>query len=100
MWVQIPTYVIAALAETIGFVTASEYAYSKSPKDAKGVIQAISQLAAALGSIISLATSPVARDPWMVIYYGALAGGTLIAAVLFWCLFGKGWKRDEGNDVE
>lgn len=34
-----PTHVIIALAETIGFVTASEYAYSKAPKDAKGVIQ-------------------------------------------------------------
>lgn len=39
VWVQMPTHVIIALAETIGFVTASEYAYSKAPKDAKGVIQ-------------------------------------------------------------
>ena len=100
VWIQIPIYLIAALAETIGFVIASEYAYSKSPKEAKGVIQAISQVAAAFGSIIGLATSPAARDPWMVIYYGALAGGMLLAAVIFWWLFGKGWKRDEGSDIE
>ncbi|KAF7185110.1 putative peptide transporter ptr2 [Pseudocercospora fuligena] len=100
VWVQLPTYIIAALAETIGFVIASEYAYSHSPQNAKSMIQAFSQVAAALGSILGLATSPAARDPWLVIYYAALAGGMLVAAIGFWWLFGKGWKRDGIDEAE
>ncbi|KXT10308.1 hypothetical protein AC579_1120 [Pseudocercospora musae] len=83
VWVQLPTYIVAALAETIGFVIASEYAYSHSPQNAKSMIQAFSQVAAALGSILGLATSPAARDPWLVVYYAALAGGMLVAAIGF-----------------
>lgn len=89
VWVQLPSYIIAALAETIGFVTASEYAYSHSPKEAKSMIQAFSQLAAALGSVLGLAVSPAARDPWLVVFYGALAGGMIVAAAIFWLLFRK-----------
>ncbi|EME89455.1 uncharacterized protein MYCFIDRAFT_55863 [Pseudocercospora fijiensis CIRAD86] len=100
VWVQLPIYIIAALAETIGFVIAGEYAYSHSPQNAKSMIQAFSQVAAALGSILGLATSPAARDPWLVIYYAALAGVMLIAAIGFWWLFGKGWRRDGNDEAE
>lgn len=99
VWVQIPSYIIAALAETIGFVTASEYAYSHSPQNAKSMIQAFSQLAAALGSLLGLAVSPAARDPWLVIYYGALAGGMIAAAGMFWWLFGKDEEPREGGNT-
>jgi POT family proton-dependent oligopeptide transporter len=97
VWVQLPTYIIAAVAETIGFVTASEYAYSRSPANAKSVIQALSQVAAAIGSMLGLATSPAARDPWLVIYYGAMAGAMAVGALLFWLFFGNDWKRTEYN---
>ncbi|GIZ45624.1 hypothetical protein CKM354_000878200 [Cercospora kikuchii] len=89
VWMQIPTYLVAALAETIGFVTASEYAYRHSPENARSMIQAFSQLAAALGSMLGLATSPAAQDPWLVFYYAALAGGMVLAVVIFWWFFRK-----------
>ena len=100
VWVQIPTYIVAALAETIGFVTAAEYAYSHSPANAKSMIQAFSQLAAALGSLLGLATSPAARDPWLVTYYGILAGVMMLAAIIFRWLFGNGEPVKEDKDKD
>ncbi|KAK4614012.1 putative peptide transporter ptr2 [Fulvia fulva] len=100
VWVQLPTYIIAALAETVGFVTASEYAYSHSPPNARSMIQAFSQLAAALGSLLGLATSPAARDPWLVVYYGALAGVMLAAAFVFWWFFRKVKANQGGGQHE
>jgi POT family proton-dependent oligopeptide transporter len=98
VFVQIPTYVIVAVAEVVGFVTASEYAYSHSPKEAKSIIQALSQLAAAMGSALGLATSPAAKDPYLVTYYASLAGVMVVSAGLFWWAFRK--RATTGSDDE
>lgn len=87
---------IIAAAEVVGFVTASEYAYSRAPREAKSVIQALSQLAAALGSLLGLASSPAARDPHLVIYNACLAGVMLAAVAAFWWAFdGSGTVQKE-----
>jgi POT family proton-dependent oligopeptide transporter len=54
VWIQIPVYFILAIAEIFGFVTASEYVYSKASRDMKTIVQALTQLTACLGSILGM----------------------------------------------
>ena len=52
VWVQTPVYFILAVAEIFGFVTASEYAYSKAPKNMKAIVQSFTQISALLASAL------------------------------------------------
>jgi POT family proton-dependent oligopeptide transporter len=89
VWVQLPVYALMAIGEIFTYVTAFEYAYNKSPKEIKTVVQALTQLTACVASALGMAISPVARDPHMVIFYSCLAGAMALTAVLFWWRFGK-----------
>ncbi|KAK4174684.1 putative peptide transporter [Triangularia setosa] len=83
VWVQLPVYILLAIAEILGFVTAFEYAYSKAPREMKTVVQALTQLTAGVASLLGMAISPVSRDPNMVIVYSCLAGAMGVSAVVF-----------------
>jgi proton-dependent oligopeptide transporter, POT family len=95
VWLQVPIYVIIAIAEIFGLVTASQYAYEKAPKGMRGVVQATVQLSAGLGAILAIAISPAAKDPHLIAMYGALAGTTGLCSVVFWGIFRK---YDESDD--
>ncbi len=95
VWVQTPTYFILAVAEIFGFVSASEYAYSKAPENMKAVVQALTQLTAGVGSAIGIAIAPVAKDPYLMIMYAALAGVMVPVTAAFWFMFKKYDKIDE-----
>ncbi|TLD39696.1 putative peptide transporter [Venturia nashicola] len=98
VWVQLPVYFILAVAEIFGFVTASEYAYSKAPKDMKAMVQAIMQLTACVASALGMALSLVSKDPKLVIMYGCLAVAMAISGVLFFWKFRRyDEKEDEMN---
>ncbi|KAF2027053.1 oligopeptide transporter [Setomelanomma holmii] len=87
MWAQLPVYVALAIAEILGLVTASQYSYSHAPKDLRSVVQAMVQLSACFGSVLSIAISPATRDPWLVTVYTSIAGAFAVCAALFWCIF-------------
>lgn len=98
VWVQLPVYFILAVAEIFGFVTASEYAYSKAPKDMKAVVQAIMQLTACVASALGMALSLVSKDPKLVIMYASLAAAMgLSAVVFFWKFRWYDEREDEMN---
>ncbi|KAF2720023.1 hypothetical protein K431DRAFT_227397 [Polychaeton citri CBS 116435] len=94
VWVQTPVYFIFAAAEIFGFVKASEYSYTNSPKQAKSIVQALTQWAACGGSMLGLAISPVAKDPDLVVYYSSLAAVMVVSAGLFCGIF-RQLDRDE-----
>lgn len=83
VWVQLPVYILLAIAEILGFVTAFEYAYSKAPREMKTVVQALTQLTAGVASLLGMAISPASKDPNMVIVYSCLAGAMGVSAVAF-----------------
>jgi POT family proton-dependent oligopeptide transporter len=87
VWLQLPVYVALAVAEIFGLVTASEYSYEKAPRGMRSVVQAMVQLSACLGALLGIAISPAARDPYLVIVYGVLAGVMGLCSVLFWAVF-------------
>ena len=95
VFVQTPIYFILAFAEILGFVSASEYAYSKAPKKMKTVIQALTQVTAGIGAAIGMAISPAAKDPHLVIFYAALAGSTIGVTAVLWVMLRKYDRIDE-----
>ena len=95
VWVQTPVYFILAVGEIFGFVTASEYAYSKAPPDMKTIVQAFVQLTACVGSALGMALSPVAKDPEVLVMYACISGVMVLCAVLFYWRFEKYDKIDE-----
>ena len=95
VWVQVPVYFILAVGEIFGFVTASEYAYSKAPQDMKTIVQAFVQLTACAGSALGMALSPVSKDPDVLVMYACLAGVMVLSAALFYWRFGKYDKIDD-----
>lgn len=95
VWLQVPVYVALAIAEIFGLVTASQYSYEKAPSGMRGVVQATVQLSACLGSLLGMAISPAARDPYLTAVYGALAGVMGLCSVVFWWIFRK---YDKIND--
>jgi POT family proton-dependent oligopeptide transporter len=99
VWAQTPIYFILAAAEIFGFVTGTEYAYSKAPEGMKTVVQALWQLAAAFGGALGMALSPVAKDPHLVVLYGALGGAMVVASTLFWIAFKKYDGIDERLNI-
>lgn len=87
VWIQAPLYFLLAFGEVFAMVTAMEYAYDHSPKDMKVIVQAVSLLIAGVGSSIAMALTPAARDPLMVVFYGALTGAMVLTAIIFHIVF-------------
>jgi POT family proton-dependent oligopeptide transporter len=87
VWIQTPIYFLVAIGEILAYVTSLEYAQDHSPKDMKAIIQAVNLLVAGLGSAIAMALSPIAHDPYLVVFYGCLTAAMLLTTLLFWWLF-------------
>ncbi|ORX90763.1 POT family-domain-containing protein [Clohesyomyces aquaticus] len=94
VWIQGPVYVFVATGEIFAYVTALEYANDNSPTDMKAIVQAISLLIAGFGSLLAMAITPIARDPYLVIMYACLASAMTLATILFWWKFREYDKDD------
>ncbi|KAE8416520.1 POT family-domain-containing protein [Aspergillus pseudocaelatus] len=99
VWVQTPIYVILAVSEIFGFVTLSEYSYSKAPKDMRTVVQSMRQLSAGIGSAIGIALGPVSRDPKVLWMDVGLAVSLGLSGLLFWAVMGRLEKDNEDLDT-
>ncbi|KAI2621481.1 hypothetical protein GGS26DRAFT_265416 [Hypomontagnella submonticulosa] len=79
--------VITAVSEIFVNVTAYGIAYSRAPKNMKGLVASLNLFMTAISAAIGLATAPVIRDPYLV---WAFAGPTIVGAaftVIFWFTF-------------
>ncbi|KNG85761.1 oligopeptide transporter [Aspergillus nomiae NRRL 13137] len=99
VWVQTPIYVILAVSEIFGFVTLSEYSYSKAPKDMRTVVQSMRQLSAGIGSAIGIALGPVSRDPKVLWMDVGLAVSLGLSGPLFWAVMGHLEKEQDDMDT-
>ena len=89
VWIQAPLYFLISAGEIFAYVTALEYAYDHSPKAMKVVVQAVGLLVGGVGSACAMALTPVARNPYLVTFYGSLTGGMAITTIIFWTMFHK-----------
>jgi dipeptide/tripeptide permease len=79
--------IMTAVAEIFVNVTAFGIAYSRSPKNMKGLVASINLFMMAISAAIGLATAPVIQDPYLI---WAFAGPTITGAVFtvaFYFLF-------------
>lgn len=79
--------IFGAIAEIFVNVTAYAIAYSRSPKNMKGLVSSINLFMTAISAAIGLATAPAIQDPYLT---WAFAGPTIAGAVLtviFWFTF-------------
>jgi POT family proton-dependent oligopeptide transporter len=85
--VQALVYILIAIRELFAFVTSLKYAYENSPKDMKSIVQAISSLVAGVGSACAIGLTPIAHDPYLVIFYACIAIIMAVTTFIFWYLF-------------
>ncbi|KAM7185779.1 oligopeptide transporter [Naviculisporaceae sp. PSN 640] len=89
MFLQVPIYVTGGISEIFAVTTALEFAYNQSPASMRSVIQSYWLSMAGFGSLLSLAFTPVSKDPYFVILYVSLAGLMAVTTVAFRVLFRK-----------
>jgi len=79
LWVYAVPTIVTALSECFMNITAFGLAYSRSPKNMKGLVMALNLFTTAIASAISLATAEVIKDPYLV---WAFAGPSIIGIVM------------------
>jgi len=79
-WTAIPLS-ITALCEILVNVTAYGIAYSRAPKNMRGLVSAINCFMSAIQYAINLATAPAISDPHIV---WAFAGPSIVGFVMAW----------------
>lgn len=79
--------ILTAMSEVFVNVTAYGIAYSRSPKNMKGLVASLNLFMTAISAAIGLGTAPVIRDPFLIWAFAGptIAGGVL--AVIFWFTF-------------
>ena len=70
--------IITAVSEIFINVTAYGIAYSRSPKNMKGLVASLNLFMTAISAAIGLATAPAIQDPYLI---WAFAGPTIIGGV-------------------
>lgn len=71
--------IVTAISEIFINVTCYGIAYSRSPKNMKGLVASINLFMTAISAAIGLATAPAIQDPYLI---WAFAGPTICGAVL------------------
>ncbi|OJJ96560.1 hypothetical protein ASPACDRAFT_54443 [Aspergillus aculeatus ATCC 16872] len=94
--IQLPTYIIIALAEVFCWPTGAEYLYTHSPKSMKSVMQACYVGTLALGYGLGMVLSPLAKDPYLVILWSLAAGLVFVCACVFWVAFRRLGRDSSG----
>ncbi|EDU42666.1 peptide transporter PTR2-A [Pyrenophora tritici-repentis] len=87
VWYQAPVYFLVAVGEVFAMTTAMEYAETHAPKQMKVLVQAINMLVTGIGSAIALVIAEGARDPYLVHFYGSLAGAMAVTTIIFYIVF-------------
>lgn len=85
-WIAIP-YAVGGISEIFISIPAYHIAYSRAPKNMKGVVFALYLLATAVSYIIGLASSSVIKDPYLTWDFGGSCIACASLTVVFWFMF-------------
>ncbi|ORY58742.1 POT family protein [Pseudomassariella vexata] len=95
VWVQTPAYILIALSEIGASITALEYAFTKSPKNMRGLVTGVFWFSNAFSSAISQAFVGLSEDPLLVWLYTTVAIISALGGIGFWFSFRKLDKEEE-----
>ncbi|ROT36371.1 POT family protein [Sodiomyces alkalinus F11] len=98
VWIQTPCYVLIALSEIFASITGLEYAFTKAPKNMRGLVTGVYYFVLAFSSALANAFVGLARDPLLIWLYTCVACISGVAGVTFWfCFRGVDKQEDELN---
>lgn len=95
VWVQTPAYIIVAFSEIFASITALEYAFTKAPKNMRGLVTGLFFFSNAFSSAISQAFVGLATDPLLVWLYTTVAVISGAGGLAFWFTFRKLDKEED-----
>ncbi|KAJ1647445.1 peptide transporter ptr2 [Coemansia erecta] len=98
--IQVPAYVIMAIAEIFASVTGLEYAYKRAPESMKSIVMSIFLLTNAGGSILAFAFNPISSNPHLVENFAIVSGLMGAFTVLFVVCFRHYDRVDEEETRE
>jgi len=87
LWVYAVPTVVTALSECFMNITAFGLAYSRSPKNMKGLVMALNLFTTAISSAISLATAEAIKDPHLVWAFAGPSIIGIISAIAFYFIY-------------
>lgn len=87
VWIQTPAYVLVALGEVMASITGLEYAFSKAPRNMRGLVTGVFWFVHAFSSAIAQAFTGLATDPLLVWLYTTVAAISALGGTGFWLCF-------------
>lgn len=78
---------ITAVCEVLVNVTAYGIAYSRAPKNMRGLVSAVNCFMSAIQYAVNLATAPAIRDPFIVWAFAGPSIVGFVSAIIFWFTF-------------
>jgi len=85
-WMALP-YAIGGISELFVNVPAYGIAYSRAPKNMRGLVSALNLFNTGVAYALGLAFSSLIRDPYLTWVFGAPTIIGFVAAIVFWWLF-------------
>lgn len=95
VWVQTPAYVLIALSEVFASITGLEYAFTKAPKNMRGMVTGVFWLVNAFSAALGFAFVGLATDPILVWLYTTIAIISAVGGIAFWFCFRKLDKKED-----
>ncbi|KUM56781.1 hypothetical protein ACN42_g10426 [Penicillium freii] len=93
IFLQLPTFALEAFSEILSSPAGYELAFTMAPGSMKSVLQALFSTTGAVGSSLSIALSPLYKDPNMVIVYASLSIAMGVVTAMFYSIWGRKIKR-------
>jgi proton-dependent oligopeptide transporter, POT family len=95
VWVQTPSYIAVAFSEIFASITALEYAFTKAPKNMRGIVVGLFFFANAFSSALAQAFVPLATDPLLIWLYTVVAVISAAGGLGFWWCFHRLDKEED-----
>ncbi|EFQ34923.1 POT family protein [Colletotrichum graminicola] len=95
VWIQTPCYILIALSEIFASITGLEYAFTKAPKNMRGLVTGVFLFVHAFSSAIGQAFVGLAADPLLVWLYTCIAIISCLGGIGFWIMFRKLDKEED-----
>ncbi|KAK6215462.1 hypothetical protein QIS74_08481 [Colletotrichum tabaci] len=89
VFVQLPVYLLEAMSEILSSPAGWELAFSMAPGSMKSVMQSVFMTTGAVGAGLSIAISPLYKDPEMLFVWASLAIVMAIATGMFYAVWGR-----------
>ncbi|KAJ2512921.1 peptide transporter ptr2 [Coemansia sp. RSA 2049] len=85
--IQVPGYVLIAIAEIFASITGLEYAYKRAPEKMKSIVMSMFLFTNAGGSILAFCFNSISANPYLVENFAIVAGLMGAFTILFFVCF-------------